>query len=292
MEPDRRGEPPPEGRTAVIAGNGSLPIVVAKALADAGEPPFVVALRGEADPALTSYDHVEIGAGDLRGLMRGLKSAGVRRAVLAGGVKGRPKLSSLRLDLQMMMMIPSVINAMRKGDDGLLRAIIGHIESQGIKVVGAHEIVPDILAPATGATVTRKRPSRRDEADIDAAMRAACAIGDLDIGQGAVSVGGRVVALEGLEGTDQMLQRVAALRQEGRLKASGGVLLKCAKPRQEERADLPTIGEATVENASLAGLSGIAVEAGRSLVLGYGETIRRADALGLFITTFDVGGRR
>lgn len=68
--------------------------------------------------------------------------------------------------------------------------------------------------------------------------------------------------------------------------------MKCAKPRQEERADLPAIGEATVENASLAGLSGIAVEAGRSLVLGYGDTVRRANALGLFITTFDVGGRR
>ena len=106
----------------------------------------------------------------------------------------------------------------------------------------------------------------------------------MDIGQGAVSVGGRVVALESAEGTDQMLQRVAALRKSGRISARRrGVLVKVCKPQQDLRADLPSIGANTVRLAAAAGLSGIAVEAGRSLVLGREETLQAADAAGLFV---------
>ena len=146
--------------------------------------------------------------------------------------------------------------------------------------------MPDLLAPGQGSTMTRRRPDSTDRKDIAAALQAARAIGALDIGQGAVAIGGRVVALEGAEGTDEMLGRVAQLRSAGRLKTPGGVLVKCAKPGQEERADLPAIGLRTVENAHAAGLSGIAVEAGRSLILGYGDVLAASDRLGIFVSTF------
>ncbi len=99
----------------------------------------------------------------------------------------------------------------------------------------------------------------------------------MDVGQGAIAAGGRVVALEGAEGTDQMIERVYALRQAGRIPKRGGVLVKMAKPRQDERADLPAIGVSTVENAARAGLSGIAIEAGRTFILGLGETMAAAN---------------
>ena len=99
-----------------------------------------------------------------------------------------------------------------------------------------------------------------------------------------MAVGGRVIALEGAEGTDQMLDRVASLRATGRISARRrGVLVKFCKPQQDERADLPSIGLSTVENAAKAGLAGIAVEVGRSLVLDRPEMVARADALGLFV---------
>jgi DUF1009 family protein len=112
-------------------------------------------------------------------------------------------------------------------------------------------------------------------------------IGSLDIGQAAIAIGRRVVALEGVEGTDAMLQRVADLRHAKRINRKGGVLVKCAKPQQEVRADLPAIGVSTVENAVKAGLKGIAIEARRTLILGYGETVAAADKAGLFIETFE-----
>src|SRR5690606_5852108 len=112
--------------------------------------------------------------------------------------------------------------------------------------------------------------------------------GVLDVGQGAVSVGGRVVALEGAEGTDQMLERVADLRRQERISGRRkGVLVKLCKPQQDVRADLPAIGLSTVVNASRAGLAGIAVEAGRSLVLDERELLDAAEQAGLFVCGID-----
>jgi len=109
------------------------------------------------------------------------------------------------------------------------------------------------------------------------------------VGQGAVSVGGRIVALEGVEGTDRMLQRVAELRAEGRISARRrGVLVKLCKPQQDIRADLPTIGQSTIESAAAAGLSGIAVQAGRALLLQREETLKRADTAGIFVFGLDL----
>ncbi len=138
--------------------------------------------------------------------------------------------------------------------------------------------------------MTRAAPSRRDMPDLKAALEAARAIGALDIGQGAVSIGGRVVAVEGIEGTDGLLARVKDLRGHGRIAGKKrGVLVKCAKPGQELRADLPTIGPATVLAAHAAGLAGIGVEAGHSLILDFGDMVERADALGLFVVGLPAG---
>jgi hypothetical protein len=167
----------------------------------------------------------------------------------------------------------------------LLRAIVGHLEAAGFQVVGAHQLVPDLLAPA--GTLTRAKPSVSGEKSIAAAWEAAQAIGALDIGQAAVAVGRRVVALEGVEGTAAMLARVRDLRGSGRISAPGGVLVKCAKPGQELRADLPTIGPDTVIEAHAAGLSGIAVEAGRTIVVQQRDVVESADRLGLFVLGID-----
>ena len=117
-------------------------------------------------------------------------------------------------------------------------------------------------------------------------------IGGLDIGQAAIAVGGRAVALEGIEGTAGLLDRMRDMRNHGRLAGkSGGALVKCVKPDQDERADLPTIGPNTIEAAHAAGLAGVGLEAGRSLIIDYADTIGRADALGLFIVGLEPEGR-
>jgi UDP-2,3-diacylglucosamine hydrolase len=201
---------------------------------------------------------------------------------MAGSIARRPRLTRMEWRLGLVRFLPRVISALARGDDGLLRAILGHVEDNGIRVVGVHEVVPDMLAP--DGILTERQPTRRDEANIAAAFEAATAIGRLDIGQAAIAVGGRAVALEGIEGTDGLLERMVGLRAHGRLAdRKGGVLAKCAKPGQEMRVDLPTIGPETVEGAHAAGLAGIVVEAGRTFVVDCGQVVARANALGLFV---------
>jgi DUF1009 family protein len=166
--------------------------------------------------------------------------------------------------------------------------VIKLIEGEGLRVVGAHEIAPDLLA--TVGPLGAIAPGDDDRRDIARAGEAADALGRLDIGQGAVSIGGRVVATEGLEGTDGMLERVAALRAAGRISPRRrGVLVKLCKPQQDIRADLPAIGVSTVLNAKAAGLAGVAIEAGRSLVLDRGALVKAADENGLFVCGIDKG---
>lgn len=271
-------------RVGIVAGGGSLPEAVAAALEEHGQKPFVVVLEGEADQAgpLGSHDHALLKLEHFAELVPLLKRNGVTHVVLAGEVKRRPKLSALRLNASLFASLPRLAIELSLGDDGLLRAILRYIERRGIKVVGAHEVVPELVA--LEGCYTKVSPQQKDRRDIEAARIAAEAIGRLDIGQGAVAVGGRTIALEGIEGTDGLLARVAGLRGHGRLAGKArGVLVKCAKPGQEARTDLPSIGPNTVEGAHAAGLAGIAVEAGHSLVLDGPAMIDKANALGLFV---------
>jgi DUF1009 family protein len=269
-------------RIAVIAGSDRLPLDVAESLRSSGKPPFVIMIEGEADAALATFEHERLAVEDVLRLVPLLLRRGITHAVLAGGVTRRPRFRSLKPRLALLTVLPKIIGALRKGDDGVLRAMVEHIESKGIKVLGAHEILPELLA--TKGRIAGGAPLRDDWADIEAAREAARAIGALDIGQGAVAIGGRVVAVEGIEGTDGLLDRVRQLRGHGRLAGNRrGVLVKCSKPGQEQRADLPAIGPATIVGAHAAGLAGIGLEAGRCLVLDYRGVVQQAEKLGIFV---------
>lgn len=269
-------------RVAIVAGGGRLPGELAEVLSAAGHRPLLILARGEADPRLRSYQHEELALEEYGSLAGVLRRAGATHVVLAGTIERRPSLRAMRWNVGLIRILARVVAALARGDDGLLTAVVRHLEWEGFRVLGAHDILPDLLAGE--GPVSRATPDAAAERDIAAAMAAARAIGALDIGQAAVAVAGRVIALEGIEGTDGLLERVRALRGNGRIAASsGGVLAKCAKPGQELRADLPTVGPGTVEAAHAAGLSGIAVEAGRSIVLQQALVAERADRLGLFV---------
>ena len=269
-------------RIAIVAGSGRLPVDLVENLAAHGHKPFVVLVRGEASPELASCDHEDLTVENFAGLAPLLKRRGITHVVFAGGISRRPKLGALKPSLALLKFLPRALAALAKGDDGMLRALAAAVEALGVKVVGAHQIAPDLLA--SEGPMTSTAPQKSDWRDLEAAAQAARAIGVLDIGQGAVAIGGRAIALEGVEGTDGMLERVKELRSHGRLAAKKrGVLVKCAKPGQELRMDLPSIGPDTVTMAHAAGLAGIGVEADRSLVLDMANVIGEADRLGLFV---------
>lgn len=274
-------------RLAIVAGSGQLPLYVANAAREMGEDPFIVRLRDDSHFDWSGFDNAVISVGDVAGLGRLLRDNRVDRVVLSGAVARRPEWREIRPTVAILLKLPSIVKTLLSGgDDAVLQMVIKIIGTLGAKVIGAHEIAPGLLA-TTGAFGTQK-PDEDDLKDIRKAAEAALALGKLDVGQGAVSVGGRIVALEGVEGTDAMLLRVAALRAEGRISPRRrGVLVKLCKPQQDIRADLPTIGIETVENAQKAGLAGIAVEAGRALVLDRDAMLKAADQAGIFVCGID-----
>lgn len=281
---------PRDARVAVVAGSGALPRDVVRTLVKGGHRPLVIAIEGEADwldgENVADFDLWPAPAERLGLFLPRLKRAGVTHLVLAGGVSRRPPILKVRLGWDVFRALPKLLAAYAKGDDGLLRAVIAHIESKGIRVLGAHEIAPELLAPE--GVMTRSGPKASDRKDLAAAYEAARMIGALDIGQAAIAVGGRAVALEGIEGTAGLLERMRGMRNHGRLAGkAGGALVKCVKPDQEKRADMPTIGPDTIRAAHAAGLAGVGVEAGRSLILDYATTIGLADEHGLFVIGLD-----
>lgn len=282
---------PRTGRLAIIAGSGKLPLFLAEAAREAGEDPFVLRLKNEADDHWQGFDNAVIGVGDMAGLSALFRQHGIRRVVMSGAVKRRPAFGEIHVNLRSLLKLPMALKTLLGGgDDAVLRMVISLIEAQGCEVLGAHEILPGLLA--TVGPLGAVSPDADDLKDIGRAADAAETLGRLDVGQGAISVGGRIVALEGVEGTDAMLARVGALRAEGRIsKRRKGVLVKLCKPQQDLRADLPTIGVSTVANAKAAGLSGIAVEAGRALVVERDAVIAAADAAGIFVVGIDRSGK-
>ena len=275
--------PRQDGPLALICGGGSLPLTVAEAAAAQGRKVVLFLLRGVADPALAAqFPHhwLYIGQG---GKLRALLRAEECREVVFIGALVRPAITQLRFDLWLLLKVPTLVAAFRGGDDHLLSGVAGMFEREGFRLVGAHEVAPDILMPegALGA----KQPSDRDNEDIALALDYLNATGRFDIGQAVVVAGRRVLAVEAVEGTDQMLQRVADMRKNGRLRTpvGAGVLVKAPKPGQDRRFDLPAIGPRTVEGVVQAGLAGLAVAAGSSIVAEPGKLVAEADRAKVFV---------
>ena len=272
-------------KLAIIAGAGELPIRIAEHCRAENKPYYIARLATFADVALTAHPGDEFGVGEMGARFKAIKNAGCDTIVFAGALK-RPDFATLKLDARGMMMLPRVIAASGKGDDALLRVMVEECEKEGFKVIGADDVLGALKAPA--GALGRISPAALDLADIKKAAAIASALGAWDIGQGVVVCDQLVLAVEALEGTDAMLDRVIALPREvrGDEGARRGVLVKRPKPQQERRIDLPTIGAATIERAARAGLAGVAVEAEGALIVERERTIARADALGLFIYGF------
>lgn len=268
-------------KLAILAGGGTLPARIAEAVRGRGREVFVVAFDGHTDPqTVVGLPHLWSRFGAAGTILRRLHQEGVGEVVLAGPVK-RPSFTELMPDWRTARFLARV-GTRALGDDGLLRAVVREVEEDGFRVVGLHELLKDLLTVA--GPVGHLLPDPDAERDIARGVEVARALGSLDVGQGAVVQQGIVLAVEAIEGTDAMLGRCAGLTRPG----LGGVLVKVKKPRQDRRIDLPTMGVTTVERAAAAGLRGIAVEAGGSLLVDRAAVAEAADRLGLFVLGIEV----
>jgi DUF1009 family protein len=272
--------PPDQGPLAIICGAGTLPFAVADAVRGHGRRVVLFALRGWADPEkVAAYPHHWGALGQFGWVCRQARAEGCRDIVFIGTI-ARPPLWRVRFDWGTLRILPRVVAAYRGGDNHLLSGVAEAFEREGFRLIGAHEVAPEILMPA--GALSRRRPSELEGADIAQGMRLVEAIGQFDVGQAAVVAGNHVLAVEGAEGTDRMLARVAELRGR-QIGAAGGVLVKAPKPGQDWRFDLPSIGPQTIEGAARAGLAGIAVLAGGTIVAEPQRLTALADKHDIFV---------
>lgn len=268
----------------IVAGSGVLPFSVAELLKARGINPYLFAIRGFCDPARAAmFPHHWIALGQVGRLTRLMKSEGCGDIVFIGGLV-RPALSEIRLDFGTLRAIPAIAAALRGGDDHLLSGISRIFERHGLRVVGIKDVAPELLMPE--GTITRREPDADSKTDIAKGRDLMRALSPFDVGQAVVVIDGHVVGVEDIEGTDGLLARVARLRAEGRVRAKPGrgVLVKTPKAGQDLRFDLPTLGPKTIEGVSAAGLAGIGIVAGNTLVADADEMIAKADREAIFVT--------
>lgn len=265
------------GKVGILAGGGLLPKILAQELIQLGKTPYIANLEATKPVWIGTIEGACVSITKLSNLIKTLRNANVSSLVLAGSIHARPRLRDFAFDWRLYHEFPTLYRALKRGDDGLLRSAIGFLERQGFQVFGAHEIAPSLLAAAE--VLTQTRPSQFDFLDIQRAISGARVLGGRDIGQAVVVRNGELIAQETRTGTAAMLEALLP----GAPKQKNGVLVKWSKPNQELRVDLPSIGPDTVTQAVAAGLVGIVVEAGKSLILDRDEVVRRANLSGIFV---------
>lgn len=265
-----------------------LPLRVAQASARQLLPVQIISLQGISDADFSAFPTAVCGIAEAGRILRTLTESGCDAVTLAGVVK-RPDFRHLKPDWRGATLLPRVVAAAADGDGALLRVLVEILEAEGLTVVGAEEIVADFILPAgaLGAVL----PTESELSDIRKGAAVVAALGPFDVGQGAVVEGGFVLAVEAAEGTDAMLERCATLRAAFAAPEVGGatrsgVLVKCPKPGQERRVDLPTIGVETIRRAHAAGLAGVAAESGGAIIVDPDLTIAEADRRQVFVYGF------
>ncbi len=277
-----------EGPLALICGAGSLPLAVADRVTARGRQVLLFPLQGIANAEDYAHrPHTWIRIAQFDRFKRAARPTGCKDVVLIGSLV-RPSIWQLRLDWTTLWLLPRIAAAYRGGDDHLLSGVAKLIEEYGFRLRGAHEVAPEILVPH--GMLGRVQPSEQDRADIALGLDYLRAAGPYDVGQAAVVADRHVLAVEAAEGTDAMIARVAELRANGRIRAaSGGVLVKAPKRGQDRRFDLPSIGPRTVEGAVRAGLAGIAVAAGDTIVAEAEKLVQAADRANFFVVGVSAG---
>jgi len=266
-------------RLGLIAGNGRFPFLVLDAARAQGHEVTVVAVKEEAFPELADAAAREpkaalhwVSLGQLGTCIRVLKDAGATRAVMAGQVKHVKIFSGIVPDLTLL----SVLTKLRaRNTDALISAVAEVLRDHGIELIDSTSLLAPLMARE--GTLTRRAPSPEEHADLAFGYRMADAIAGLDIGQSIAVRDKAVVAVEAMEGTDQMIRRAGEL-------AGGGVrIVKVAKPNQDMRFDVPVVGAATIVAMTAAGATTLSVDAGRTLFVDGQAVIDAADAAGIAI---------
>ncbi len=261
-------------KIGLIAGNGTFPLAFARAAKQKGLQVIVVAHEGETSPELAELVDALfwVKVGQLGKIIKIFKEQGVTDVLMAGGIKKTRLFGGAMPDLRGMALLARMIH---KKDDSLLRAVAEELEAEGITVRESTLYLDNILAPK--GILTKRKPSKDEQEDIDFGWHMAKEIGKLDIGQTLVVKDQAVLAVEAIEGTDE------AIRRGGRLCGGGAVVVKICKPHQDLRFDLPAVGMQTIKTMQEVKASCLAVEAGKTIMFDRDLVAAEADRAGIAI---------
>ncbi len=265
----------------LIAGNGRFPIIFAREARARGVRVTAVAHRGETVRELASNVHslTWIRVGQLGKMITVFQRAGIRRAVMVGGLNKARSLRSMRPDWRGWRFLARAVSM---GDDGLLRALARELESEGIEVVPSTLFLDRLFASA--GEIAGPRPDPVALSDIVLGCKVLRTIGSLDIGQCAVVEKGVVLAIEAIEGSD------ATIARGGKLGRGEAVVVKAAKAGQDLRFDVPAVGPSTLDMMREAGAGTLALQAGSTIILDADEFHARAQRYGISVVGFTEGG--
>lgn len=264
-------------KLGLIAGNGDLPVLIARQCRERGIPCVVAAIREEADPALAEYaEQIQwLGIGQLGGLMRFFRRCGVTGAMMAGKVLQVRIFGKDHPDLRMFRMLARLP---KRNADSLLVGIADELAREGITLLDSTLLIRHLVPPC--GLLTRRPPDPRERKDIDFGLPIAREIARMDIGQTIVVCHQAVAAVEGLEGTDATIERAAALAKGQKL-----TVVKVSKPDQDLRFDVPVMGRRTIEVLRACRATAMVMDAGRSLILEKETVLAEADRAGLAIVS-------
>jgi len=264
-------------KLGILAGGGLLPRYLIEAAQAQGRDVFVIAFRDHADADLThNTDHKWLRLGAVGEAIEALKAAGCVDLVMGGNIR-RPSLAELRPDWRGVKFFART-GAALLGDDGLLKAVRKELEGEGFNLLGPQDILHSLLTPE--GVLTQTAPTDEHAVDINRGIAVLNALAPVDVGQAVAVEQGLVLGIEAIEGTAQLILRCGALKREG----GRPVLVKLSKTEQDRQLDVPAIGPDTIDQLVAAGFAGLALEAGRSFILGREQVIAKANAAGLFIS--------
>ncbi len=258
---------------ALIAGKGTLPRQIVQACPS--PPLHIIGFEGQTPVDL--YDHITLfPLGNIGKILAYLHHHHIKQIIFAGALE-RPSLSTLQLDKTGIQWLTKLGWRALKGDNDLLAGILTLLEQEGFEILKPSDFLNTLLAPA--GCLTTAQPTAEDLADIQRGKVILEALAPYDVGQAIIIQQGLVLGIEAIEGTARLIERCGLLKRAG----VGGVLVKMAKSDQDHRIDLPTIGPQTIDQLKVAGLVGVAIEAGTTQILDKPAVINKANDLGLFI---------
>lgn len=263
-------------KLGIIAGGGNLPKKVIQVCRQTNRPHFIIAFEGMTDAdTVGGSPHVFRGLGEMDNNLKTLHDEGCEEVTFVGRIE-RPSFSTLKMDKRAAgLMAKAALRGF--GDNAVLSLILEELEKDGFKVLGAQDLLSDIMAPA--GVLGSVQPDAQAERDIKKGQEILRQMAPADVGQSAIIQQEMTLGVEAIEGTDALIERCAGNKRDG----PAAILVKMRKTNQETRIDLPTIGPETIKKLHAAGFRGAAIEAGGTIIINRPEVIELANKHGIFV---------